>query len=44
MDGQSHLFELNPQNGQVVWELVLPSNAGAYQAERLSPPPLVEAL
>ena len=44
LDQESHIFEFNPQSGQVVWELVLPPNVGSYQAERLSPPPLVEAM
>ena len=44
LDGQSHIFEFDPRSGRVVWELVLPVNVGSYQAERLSPPPLVEAM
>jgi hypothetical protein len=30
--------------GEVVWELTFPKNIGAYRAQRLSPPPLVERL
>ncbi|MBN1611192.1 MAG: aryl-sulfate sulfotransferase [Polyangiaceae bacterium] len=41
---QTHIFEVRPQDGQVVWELTLPAGVGAYQGERLSPPPLVEPL
>jgi hypothetical protein len=39
----TRIFEVTPQ-GEVVWELTLPSNYGSYKAERLSPPPLVERL
>ena len=41
---QTHIFEVRPQDGQVVWELTLPAGVGSYQGERLSPPPLVEPL
>jgi hypothetical protein len=41
---QTHIFELRPTDGAVVFELLLPAQVGAYQAERLSPPPLVRPL
>jgi hypothetical protein len=30
--------------GKIVWELTLPNNYGIYRAQRVSPPPLVEAI
>ena len=42
--GQTHVFEVRPSDGAVVWQITLPVGYGSYQAERLSPPPLVEAL
>ena len=42
--GQTHVFEVRPSDGAVVWQLTLPSGTGTYQAERLSPPPLVEPM
>jgi hypothetical protein len=41
---QTHIFEFRPSDGAVVFELLLPVGVGAYQAERLSPPPLVQPL
>jgi hypothetical protein len=41
---QTHVFEVRPSDGAVVWQITLPVRAGSYQAERLSPPPLVEPL
>ena len=41
---QTHVFEVRPSDGAVVWQMTLPIHAGSYQAERLSPPPLVEPL
>lgn len=38
------IFEARPSDGQVVWQSTLPEGAGSYQAERLSPPPLVQPL
>jgi hypothetical protein len=38
----SRFFEVTNE-GEVVWELVLPTNIGVYKAARLAPPPLVEA-
>jgi len=37
-NGQTHVFEVRPSDGAVVWQLTLPAGFGAYQAERLSPP------
>jgi hypothetical protein len=42
--GQTHVFEVRPADGAVVWQITLPVGAGSYQAERLSPPPLVEPM
>jgi hypothetical protein len=39
----SRLIEVS-RAGKVVWELTLPVNNGIYRAQRLSPPPLVEAI
>ncbi len=39
----TRIFEVT-RAGKVVWEIVLPANNGSFQAERLSPPPLVETL
>jgi hypothetical protein len=41
---QTHVFEVRPSDGAVVWQITLPIGVGSYQAERLSPPPLVEAM
>jgi hypothetical protein len=41
---QTHVFEVRPSDGAVVWQLTLPVGTGSYQAERLSPPPLVEPM
>lgn len=41
---QTHIFEVRPSDGAVVWQLTLPNGTGSYQAERLSPPPFVEPL
>jgi len=41
---ETHIFEVRPTDGQVVWQITLPLGAGSYQAERLSPPPLVQPL
>jgi hypothetical protein len=40
---QVHIFEVT-REGQIVWEIVLPTDQGTYRAERLSPPPLVRPL
>ncbi|HEV8551344.1 MAG TPA: aryl-sulfate sulfotransferase, partial [Polyangiaceae bacterium] len=40
----THVFEIRPSDGAVVWQITLPMGVGSYQAERLSPPPLVEPL
>ncbi len=42
-DLQTRIFEVT-RDGQIVWEIRLPTNQGSYRAERLSPPPLVERL
>jgi hypothetical protein len=42
--GQTHVFEVRRADGAVVWQITLPVGAGSYQAERLSPPPLVEPM
>jgi hypothetical protein len=42
--GQTHIFEIRPSDGNVVWQITLPVGVGSYQAERISPPPLVQAL
>jgi hypothetical protein len=39
----TRIFELT-RAGEVVWELTFPPNYGSYQAQRLSPPPLVERI
>jgi hypothetical protein len=41
---QTHVFEVRPSDGAVVWQITLPIGVGSYQAERLSPPPLVEPM
>ncbi len=41
---QTHIFEVRPSDGKVVWQITLPAGVGSYQAERLSPPPLVQPL
>jgi hypothetical protein len=41
---KTRIFEVRPSDGQVVWQITLPEGAGSYQAERLSPPPLVRPL
>jgi len=41
---KTRIFEARPSDGQVVWQLTLPLGTGSYQSERLSPPPLVQAL
>jgi hypothetical protein len=41
---QTRIFEFRPSDGKVVWEITYPLRVGAYQAERLSPPPLVRPL
>jgi Arylsulfotransferase (ASST) len=40
---QARIFEVDPTDGKVLWQMELPTNIGTYRAERLSPPPLVEA-
>ena len=40
----THFFEFRPSDGTVVWQMTLPMEVGSYQAERLSPPPLVQPL
>jgi hypothetical protein len=40
----THVFELRPGDGAVVWQMTFPNGVGSYQAERLSPPPLVAPL
>jgi hypothetical protein len=37
------IFEVT-RAGKVVWQITLPVNNGSFQAQRLSPPPLVETL
>jgi hypothetical protein len=37
----TRIFEVT-RAGKVVWEITLPANNGSFQAQRLSPPPLVE--
>ena len=37
----THLVEVRPTDGRVVWEITMPLSVGSYQAERWSPPPLV---
>ncbi len=42
MDSRAtHIVEVRPTDGQVVWQIALPFYVGSYQAERWSPPPLV---
>ena len=41
---QTRHFEVRPSDGAVVWQMMLPVGVGSYQAERLSPPPLVRPL
>jgi len=41
---QTHIFEVRPSDGKVVWQITLPAGVGSYQADRLSPPPLVQPL
>ena len=41
---QTHIFEVRPTDSKVVWQITLPAGVGSYQAERLSPPPLVQPL
>jgi hypothetical protein len=41
---QTHVFEVRPSDGAVVWQITLPVGVGSYQAERLSPPPLVQSM
>jgi hypothetical protein len=41
---ETRIFEVRPADGTVVWQLEFPAGVGSYQAERLSPPPLVETL
>jgi hypothetical protein len=36
----TRIFEVT-RAGRVVWELTFPPNLGSFQAQRLSPPPLV---
>jgi hypothetical protein len=43
-NAQTRFFEFRPSDGAVVWEMTLPPDVGSYNAERLSPPPLVEPL
>ena len=38
----SRIFEVTP-DGDVVWEISLPEN-GLYRSQRISPPPLIEAI
>jgi hypothetical protein len=40
----TRFFEFRPSDGAVVWQMTLPMGVGSYQAERLSPPPLVAPL
>ena len=40
----TRVFEIRPSDGAVVWQITLPLGAGSYQAERVSPPPLVEPM
>jgi hypothetical protein len=39
----TRIFEVT-RAGKVVWELTLPVNVGSFKADRLTPPPLVEAI
>ncbi|HEY3493065.1 MAG TPA: aryl-sulfate sulfotransferase [Polyangiaceae bacterium] len=39
----TRIFEIT-REGEVVWEITFPPNNGSYKAERLTPPPLVEAM
>jgi hypothetical protein len=39
----TRIFEVS-RAGSVVWELTFPPNCGSFQAQRLSPPPLVERI
>jgi hypothetical protein len=39
----TRIFEVT-RAGKVVWELTFPANVGTFKADRLSPPPLVEAI
>jgi Arylsulfotransferase (ASST) len=38
----THILEVRPTDGQVVWQITLPLFVGSYQAERWSPPPLIQ--
>ena len=40
----TRIFEVTKDTGEVVWQMRWPDDVGSYRAERLSPPPLVEAL
>jgi hypothetical protein len=42
-DLSTRIFEVT-RSGRVVWELTFPPNHGSFQAQRLSPPPLVERI
>ena len=42
-NASSRIIEVT-RMGKVVWELTLPANNGIFRAQRLSPPPLVEAI
>jgi hypothetical protein len=42
-NANTRIIEITRQ-GKVVWELTFPKDTGAYRSQRLSPPPLVEAL
>ena len=39
----TRIFEVT-RAGKVVWEITLPANNGSFRAQRLAPPPLVEAI
>lgn len=42
-DLQSRVLEVT-RDGSIVWQIDFPANQGIYRAERLSPPPLVQAM
>ena len=42
-DLQSRVLEVT-RDGTIVWQIDFPANQGIYRAERLSPPPLVQAM
>jgi hypothetical protein len=42
-NSSTRIFEVT-RAGKIVWELTMPPNYGSFKADRLAPPPLVEAI